>query len=219
MIDFLNTKSIVTPRGEVAVIARGEEILWKRKKYKKELLYLESTGTQHIVTKIYPDSTYTFDTSVAVLEDGFNCVYWGTRRSGNSGTNNAQCYLNSNTSIPHFSTITLYSTGTTVSENWGSGIEPVVGTLYELSNMTVVPTMLEMIYPIVLFGLNNIGNINASLGICRIGKWTAYSNGNPVCDLIPVLDWNDVPCMYDKVSGELLYNSGAGEFLYGEVIV
>jgi hypothetical protein len=36
-----------------------------------------------------------------------------------------------------------------------------------------------------------------------------------VADFIPVLDLNDTPCMYDKVSGELFYNKGTGEFLYG----
>jgi len=29
-------------------------------------------------------------------------------------------------------------------------------------------------------------------------------------DFIPVLDWNDVPCLYDKVSGQLFYNQGTG---------
>lgn len=35
-----------------------------------------------------------------------------------------------------------------------------------------------------------------------------------VRDFIPVLDWNNVPCMYDKVSGELFYNKGTGTFNY-----
>ena len=37
-----------------------------------------------------------------------------------------------------------------------------------------------------------------------------------VRDFIPVLDLNNIPCMYDKVSGELFYNQGTGEFLYEE---
>ena len=37
-------------------------------------------------------------------------------------------------------------------------------------------------------------------------------------DLIPVLDWDMKPCMYDKVSGELFYNAGKGEFSYGREI-
>lgn len=35
-------------------------------------------------------------------------------------------------------------------------------------------------------------------------------------NLIPVLDKNNVACMYDKVNSKFYYNSGTGDFLYGE---
>lgn len=35
----------------------------------------------------------------------------------------------------------------------------------------------------------------------------------------PVLDWSDHLCMYDKVSGELFYNAGTGEFVHGDTIL
>lgn len=47
------------------------------------------------------------------------------------------------------------------------------------------------------------------------GAWLKRSNGTKVFDLIPVLDINGVPCMYDKVSEEFLYNLGTGTFGYG----
>ena len=215
MMDFTNVKAITIPEGNVVSIAHGNDILWQ-KKYKKELSYLESTGTQYIDTGVYPDSTYTFDSSVAVLKDNYNCVYWGTRNNGASDTENSQCYLNSNTTSGTFPTISLFSTSVLVEGNWNSNIIPVVGELYELSNITVVPTMKKMTFPIILFGFNIIGNINTALGICRIGKWVAYSNGKVVRDFIPVLDWNDKPCMYDKVTDTLFYNKGTGDFIGGE---
>lgn len=39
-----------------------------------------------------------------------------------------------------------------------------------------------------------------------------------VLNLIPCLDNNNRPCMYDTVSKKTYYNKGTGEFLYGEVI-
>jgi hypothetical protein len=43
--------------------------------------------------------------------------------------------------------------------------------------------------------------------------------GVATLDLIPVLDENNVPCMYDKVSGEYLYDaSGANEFIAGGTV-
>lgn len=43
-------------------------------------------------------------------------------------------------------------------------------------------------------------------------------NNVDVLNLIPCLDYNNRPCMYDTVSGKTYYNRGTGEFLYGEVI-
>jgi hypothetical protein len=43
--------------------------------------------------------------------------------------------------------------------------------------------------------------------------------GVATLDLIPVLDENNVPCMYDKVSGEYLYDaSGANGFIAGGAV-
>jgi hypothetical protein len=74
--------------------------------------------------------------------------------------------------------------------------------------------MEKMIYPIVLFAFNVIGTINSSAGKCRIGQWTAYSNGVKVADFIPVRI-GQTGYMYDKVSGQLFGNAGTGAFILG----
>ena len=43
-------------------------------------------------------------------------------------------------------------------------------------------------------------------------------NNVDVLNLIPCLDNNNRPCMYDTVTKQTFYNQGTGEFLYGEVI-
>ena len=43
-------------------------------------------------------------------------------------------------------------------------------------------------------------------------------NNVDVLNLVPRLDNNNRPCMYDTVSKQTFYNQGTGEFLYGEVI-
>lgn len=54
---------------------------------------------------------------------------------------------------------------------------------------------------------------NARTYYCKIWK-----GGSLVRDMIPVLDWNYTPCMYDKISGRLFYNQGTGTFTYGREI-
>lgn len=63
------------------------------------------------------------------------------------------------------------------------------------------------------------GNNNDSpIGACdaTIYYWKIYdTNNNLVQHLVPILDSNNVPCMYDKVSQQFFYNQGTGEFSYG----
>lgn len=178
-------------------------------KYDTEIEYLESSGSQYIDTGVYPDSTYTFDTDVTLLSSS-NTVFWGCRSSGTYSSLNSQCYLNTNP--PTFPYIYLYSTSTNTSVNWRTDFRPELGTMYSLIGMTVVSTMSTMTYPITLFAFNNIGNLTKMS--CRIGSFTAYSNGVKVCDMIPVRV-GQVGYMYDKVSGRLIGNAGTGDFILG----
>jgi len=45
-----------------------------------------------------------------------------------------------------------------------------------------------------------------------------WNGGKLVRDMIPVLDWNYVPCFYDKASGQLFYNLGSGTLTAGREI-
>ena len=45
-----------------------------------------------------------------------------------------------------------------------------------------------------------------------------YDNDVLVRDMIPVLDKNGTPCMYDKVEHKFYYNAGTGQFIAGPVL-
>jgi hypothetical protein len=171
--------------------------------------YIESDGNSYINTDVFADNTYTFDTTVAFVKENYNCVPWGVRSSGNYSTANSQCYLNTNTLNNTSPVIKLFSTNTGLATNWSSGIIPEIDKVYELKGMTVVSTMTTMEYPIILFGLNNIGAINTSVGVCRIYKWTAYSNGVVIQDLRPCVVAGEA-CFYDMVTGKVFTNAGTG---------
>lgn len=42
-----------------------------------------------------------------------------------------------------------------------------------------------------------------------------YENGELVCDMRPCLDTDGVPCMYDLVRKQTVYNQGTGSFTWG----
>jgi len=52
----------------------------------------------------------------------------------------------------------------------------------------------------------------------KVKSYRITRQGVVILDFIPVLDFDSVPCMYDKVSGQFFYNAGSGAFSYGPVI-
>ena len=84
-------------------------------------------------------------------------------------------------------------------------------------NETYTPNGIE---PIVLFARSTTPTTvqDSNWSKAKIYYSKIWSDGVLVRDLIPVLDWDMKPCMYDKVSGQLIYNAGTGEFLYGREI-
>lgn len=65
-----------------------------------------------------------------------------------------------------------------------------------------------------LFGLNNNGTFSG--GTWKIYTFKMYDNSNNLIrDFIPVLDENNVACLYELVEGKFYYNKGTGNFAAG----
>lgn len=64
-----------------------------------------------------------------------------------------------------------------------------------------------------LNGFNSTPSTNMT-AITRIYRFTI----DGILDLIPVLDINGTPCMFDKVEHKFYYNAGTGDFIAGPVI-
>lgn len=185
------------------------------KPYAYEVEYLETDGQAYVDTGICPTANFTFDTIIAATNLD-NTVYWGCRSSGNYQTDNLQCYLNwSPNGI--FNTVRLISTSANNSQNFNSYITPTPYTIYEIKNLTVVPTMENLWHSIFICGMNNLGVLLISSGIPRVGRLAMYDNGIPVADIISVVDLNGTPCFYDQVRKIFLYTP-VGAFIAGPKI-
>lgn len=228
MIDFSNARNIVTPKGEVAIIARGDEILWRKQteNYKRELAYLESDGHQYIDTGIKPDDTYGYMVEIEQIRtDGEQCpvacmdagnrfvgVYFGARATGTVASSLSVGFGSYVKTEP-------YSAGFSVNQRVISSCNymndrKIVFSGYEIKDISDIHINGIISHSIHLF---NRHYSSSAIFNGRIYSAVISKGGEVIADFIPVLDLNDVPCMYDKVSGGLFYNQGTGEFAYGEI--
>jgi hypothetical protein len=225
-MNFATVKSITIPEGNVASISRGSEVLWRKKqqKYKKRLLYLESTGTQYLDTKIIGKSGIRafldFEFISGDLADyiifGSASNKWANRFYPVSARDGAWV-LGYGARISATSAPVLGQRYAVESElSVGKQTMVVDGnTLISSANTTSIDTKMSM----YLFAVHSTGDGGTVkiYGGSRIYSCWIEAGGVLVRDLIPVLDWDDVPCMFDNVSEEFFYNIGTGTFKWGEL--
>lgn len=193
--------------------------LKKKRKYYCEVEFLESTETQWIDTGILPSE----DLRTKVVQ-----AYTGTSIARNSsilGSNgynvNNRYWINYDN---HFeigygnysatNVVVQPNEVNTIDFNYiknGSHYFSFNGTEY---TTTGTPNTQ---YSIVLFG-RVVSTQTPILAPQRIYKVQFIRNDVLIGDFIPVLDWDMTPCMYDKVSGQLFYNQGTGDFIAGREI-
>lgn len=219
MIDFQNVQSITIPEGEVSVIARGAEILWS--KYVAppytELEYIESTGTEWINTGVYPnDNTIKLEVKIA-----YNTTATGQLMgSGTSGQERFNFGIESNRFRFGFggswfdANVDVLKVDTEP-HIWILDATTKTGSIDGLVAITKNSYAPDGSRAIVLFarGASSYAeNGNRTRGKIYYSK--IWNKGELVREFIPVLDTNDVPCLYDKISGEFFYNNGTGTFRY-----
>ena len=68
--------------------------------------------------------------------------------------------------------------------------------------------------PLMIFGINIYNYGRRYINNTRVYEFSITRNGNVICELIPCLDNNNVPCMYDKAREITLYNGNSGNFDY-----
>lgn len=200
--------------------------------YKRELEYLESTGTQYIDSGWYlQSSSNTFEISTSFIPSSTQkrtyCGLCGVNASNGAESKN-YCVIrlrdsytdsinckNGDTDNP--ATFTYTGKFNVVAQYDGTGKTTwtVNGSSQDKQGtLTYLPAASLYIFGI-RFSPDIVGSSNFNIS-AKLYHYTIKENDVLVRDFIPVLDNNDTPCMYDRVSKQLFYNQGTGEFLYGE---
>lgn len=201
----------------------GDKLVFNKKLYCCELEYLESIGTQWIDTGLLGNLDTKAEIALSISTQAVNNTgIFGYR--GKSANSNLLAVGNGITDLAadfNNSSYALYR----------SSLK------YELDKKYICYTSKEKRFikdenDIVLAENNTLCNDNIStsnlllfaetgINYRHIGKifYAKIWNGNTLIrDYIAVLDWNMKACMYDKVSDELFYNQGTGEFLVGKIV-
>lgn len=185
--------------------------------------YIEGTGTQYINTGIVPtlntkveftvNMTYTntyarifgsnkfMNLSYQTTEDWANVQKYGNTYS--HGSNSIKYYVGKHTYVINMSDTTNLIT--------------IDGTNFEKSQTVTSNSTENPLY--LLCGWNDSAStVSSAIGSGKIYGCKIYESDALVFDGIPVLDTNNVPCMYDKVTGALFYSESSDAFIGGQGI-
>lgn len=201
-----------------------------KKPYKRQLAYLQSTGAQYIDTGVFFDPQQDFEVEVSaatlsnaravILSSYYSGSYssfaleWGSSSQGHAYTPRA--YVQVNNVFDLWDGVQAVNAPVAINARWDHLDKRVImdvnGTSYDLHN-SKGSLGAEGPYSIWLF-LDHRANNSAIANPTRLYPVSMRKGGSLVRDYIPVLDWDNRPAMYDKVSGQFFYNQGTGEFNY-----
>lgn len=227
---FKNYKSLKIGDWNFKKLIRASDGLVLFEKYSKpydaEIAYLETTGQQYIDTGIFPSLDMEFNTKIytpkvgddyfcSLRKDGGNTRYYLLNYNSSAG------YVCTKSSWPcaakkpnYFSTNTHIIKSKITQDKVSIEVD---GSYVEYADKG---GLFSPDKTLPLFGAKvNSTTINARSNVgtrCYYAKF--ISNGQVVGDFIPVRVGN-VGYMYDKVSGKLFGNLGAGNFILGPDIV
>lgn len=180
----------------------------------QEVEYLESTGTQHINTEVKTKqslkiecifsgnqvSTLLFGARKTASLDG---LAWGFNNTGYAFSGFGGSTQQNNTTV-----------NTVDGKKHTVVLSNEVYTIDDVNQSLPNRGTFSDFYDIYLFTWNNANVVDTRKFKGKVYNFKIYDNNVLIRDMIPVLDKNNIACMYDTVSKQTFYNQGTGEFRY-----
>ena len=187
----------------------------------KRCKFLKKSGTAYIDTGIIPDKSMDYDIVFDVESTYQGALYvFGSDSSYYVGFNLGADFSNEmgirickfDTSGHYYATYIVINSGVQYSVQICKNKILVNSKVFSTDSGQYVCA-----YSLILFGTKRNGKAMVNDTYCknlRIYSFTISKDGNKIMNLIPALDRNGTPCMYDTVSKQTFYNAGTGNFLY-----
>ena len=186
----------------------------------KRCKFLKKSGTAYIDTGIIPDKSMDYDVVFDVESTYQGTLYvFGSDSAYDTGFNlgtdfmtnfGIRCCAFNNSWV--YSTFIIINRGVQYSVQICNNKIAVNSEVFSAGSGSYVCA-----YSLILFGTNRKGKAMVNNTYCRnlrIYSFTISKDGEKIMNLIPALDRNGTPCMYDTVSKRTFYNAGTGKFLY-----
>lgn len=181
-----------------------------------ELEYLESSGSQYIDTRIVPqtDTRLFIDCERLATLAGVNSIF-GCRNTVSGVTNYYDAYFSNNppetVGFRPYKQLTFnFPSGRFTAAFTGSTVEITGNEPTSYSPKGTVETSNSLYLLSINYGTGRI----SQLSVFKVYEFVLASPERTLLNLVPVLDADGVPCMYDKASKTCFYNSGTGTFGY-----
>lgn len=204
----------------------GKRLYGKTDIFTNTLLeYIESAGTQYIDTGIIPNQDTKVEIKVSLnslyTDGNSNKGIIGAREAGESKAYHLIVGGGGSGTQALFSG--YGTTNTMITSNTLPLERNVEYTIIKDKNITTVNDTAVATadaqnftapYPLVIFAVRNGSNEPSFYSSMKLYYCKIYQGTELVRDFIPVIDTQDVPCLYDKISKQYFYNSGEGTFQY-----
>ena len=171
--------------------------------------YIQSSGTQYIDTGFMPNNNTRVVMDIEPTKAGTYAVFGA--RTGQSSTSYTVWMIHSTSFRSDFNrnqkTISVSSALNRVVIDRNKAVCVIGQASTTNSNSTF-----QLAYNMFLLALNDKGtcegrNLSGKLYSCQI-----YDNDVLIRDYAPVIDPDGIPCLYEKLSEQYVYNAGSGSF-------
>ena len=182
--------------------------------------FLKKSGVAYIDTGIIPDKSMDYDIVFDVESTYSGSLYvFGSDSSYQKGFNLGYDFRNEEgIRFCKFYTLNYYKTYIKLNSGVQYSVQMCENQFVVNSKViSAISGSYVCAYSLILFGTKREGKAMVDNTYCRnlrIYSFTISKDGNKIMNLIPALDRNGTPCMYDSVSKQTFYNAGSGEFLY-----
>ena len=184
----------------------------------RELEYLESTGTQWVDTGIVGSSNISVDILYKPTNVSSSSHIFGARNESAVGNGFGVGLISDQFVFDYNGRVTASNVNVydivkyrIVKDKQNNSLYADGSLVFSTPNTASTFTTTATIS---LFSMRTNTAIPSSTRTGNIYYCKIYDNGTLVRDFIPVLDFNNTPCMYDKVTDAYYYNQGTGSFNY-----